>query len=254
MSFKAFWQSVKELFDELFALAIVNLIWVVINLPLALIAGTLLLNNALGAAGIVALLAVVPMAPATAGLYTVAQRVTEGRVISWRVFFEGFREYRMISWQVYGLWALGLALILVNIQFYLQLNSTIGSFLTILFLYLLAIWFALLIYIGPLMLLQTDKRLRVIARNAFLMVLGRPVFTLSTVIMMAVIIVVSVFLRLLPFLLTFAFLALWSLRATMALIADAEARRIARDEAAAKAAGNRANVEKGRGGQIRPRE
>lgn len=254
MSFKAFWQSAKELFDELFALAIVNLIWVVINLPLALIAGMLLLNNALGTAAIVALLAVVPMAPATAGLYAVAQRVTEGRVISWRVFFEGFREYRMISWQVYGLWALGLALILVNIQFYLQLNSTIGSFLTILFLYLLAIWFALLIYIGPLMLLQTDKRLRVIARNAFLMVLGRPVFTLSTVIMMMVIIVVSVFLRLLPFLLTFAFLALWSLRATMALIADAEARRLAREEAAAKAAGNRANVEKGRGGQIRPRD
>ncbi len=80
MSFKAFWQSIKELFDELFGLAIVNLIWVMINLPLALIAGTLLLNNALGEATIVALLAVVPMAPATAGLYTVAQRVTEGRV------------------------------------------------------------------------------------------------------------------------------------------------------------------------------
>ncbi len=160
----------------------------------------------------------------------------------------------MISWQVYGLWALGLALLLINIQFYLQLNSTIGSFLTILFLYLLAIWFALLIYIGPLMLLQTDKRLRVIARNAFLMVLGRPIFTVLTLVMMTVIIVASAVLRLPPFLFTFAFLALWSLRATMALIADAEARRLARDEAAAKAAGNRANAEKGRGGQIRPRD
>jgi hypothetical protein len=70
-----------------------------------------------------------------------------------------------------------------------------------------------------------------------------------------VIFVVSWFVLILPFLVTFAFLAVWSFRATKMLIADAEARRAALEEkAAAAAAGARPANEKGRGGQIRPRD
>ena len=248
--FSTFWQSVKDLFDELFSLMGVNLIWLLISAPLMVIAG-LLINAGLSGPGlVVALLGVLPMAPATAGLYTVVQRVAEGRVISWRLFFEGFREYSRLSWRVYGVWTLGLLIILFNLRFYNQMASGLGSFLSVLFLYFLLIWFALLIYIGPLMLLQTDKRIRVIARNAFLMALGRPIFTLVTLILMGVIVAISISLPILPIVLTFSFLALWSFRATTRLIADGEARRAAKSEQAASASVH----EKGRGGQVRPRE
>jgi uncharacterized membrane protein YesL len=249
-TFTTFWLSIKDLFDELFALMIVNLLWVAISAPLAVAAGLLIYTGSLGPGVLVALLAVLPAAPATAGLYTVVQRVAEGRVATWRLFFTGFREYLMPSWRVYGLWAIGLMLILVNVQFYNRISSNIGQFLSILFLYVLLVWLALLIYIGPLLLLQNDKRIRVIARNAFLMAVGRPIFTLVTLIMMAVIFVASIWLVILPFILTFAFLALWSFRATTRLIADAEARRAAREE---KVAADQPPA-KGRGGQIRPRD
>jgi uncharacterized membrane protein YesL len=248
--FTTFWQSVKDLFDELFSLTLANLLWLLISAPLTIVAGLFIYVGSLGLAAVVALLNVLLVAPATAGLYSVAQRVAEGRVTTWRVFFAGFREYLLPSWRVYGVWALGLMLILVNLQFYNRLNSSVGFFLIPLFLSVLLVWLALLIYIGPLLLLQSDKRLRVIARNAFLMALGRPIFTLLTLIMMLVIFGASLWLVILPFVLTFAFLALWSFRATSRLIADAEAQRAAR---AGKVVVDQPPA-KGRGGQVRPRD
>jgi len=253
-SFRVLWLSIKDMFDELFALIAVNLLWVLISAPLLLLSVYLFGVGSTIPAIVVALLAVLPLAPSTAGLYTVAQRASEGRVISWRLFFEGFREHLTLSWRVFGLWALGLLLIVSNLSFYNQMRSNVGSILFILFLYLLLIWCGLLIYIGPLMLLQTDKRIRVIARNAFLMVFGRPIFTLITLLLMALLgVVLGTVLPILPLLLTFSFLTIWSFRATSTLIADAEARRAARQEQASADA-NRANTDKGRGGQVRPRD
>src|SRR2546430_14899672 len=75
--FSTFWLSVKDLFDELFSLMIVNLIWLLISAPLMVIAGLLIGAGAVGPGLVVALLGVLPMAPATAGLYAGVQRVTE---------------------------------------------------------------------------------------------------------------------------------------------------------------------------------
>jgi hypothetical protein len=253
-TFRVFWLSIKDTFDEMFSLVVVNLLWVLINAPLIGLAAILIIEGATVLGIVVLLLAVLLMAPANAGLYTVAQRVTEGRVVSWRLFFQGFREHLMLSWRVYGVWTLGLVLILSNMSFYAGMGSSLGSFLLILFLYILLVWVGLLIYIGPLMLLQSDKRIRVIARNAVFMVFGRPIFTLITLVLMALLgVVLGVVVPLLPLLLTFIFLAIWSFRATTTLIAEAEARRAARQEQAAEAA-NRANTDKGRSGQIRPRD
>ena len=253
-TFRVFWLSIKDTFDEMFSLVVINLLWVLINAPLMGLAAFLIIEGATVPGIVVLLLAVLLMAPANAGLYTVAQRVTEGRVVSWRLFFEGFREYLVLSWQVYGVWTLGLVLILSNMSFYARMGSNLGSFLLILFVYFLLVWVGLLIYIGPLMLLQSDKRIRVIARNAVFMVFGRPVFTLITLVLMALLgVVLGVVVPLLPLILTFMFLAIWSFRATTTLIADAEARRATRQEQAAEAT-NRANTDKGRSGQIRPRD
>jgi uncharacterized membrane protein YesL len=253
--FRVLWLSLKDVFDELFTLMAVNLLWVVLSAPLIVVAVLLFSAGSVALAIIATLLAVLPLGPSNAGLYTVAQRVSEGRVIEWRLFFEGFRQYLRLSWQVYGLWAVGLILIVGNLGFYSGIGAGLGAVVPILLLYLLLVWFGLLIYIGPLMVLQTDKRLRVIARNAFLMVFGRPIFTLVTLVLMALLgVVLSTFLPILPLLLTFAFLAIWSFRATTALVADAEARRAAQDERAAASVSNPTSTEKGRGGQVRPRD
>ncbi|HEU5099898.1 MAG TPA: hypothetical protein VFU22_12795, partial [Roseiflexaceae bacterium] len=148
-------------------------------------------------------------------------------------------------------WMVGLIVILVNLQFYSQSSSTIASFLYVLFIYFSVVWCGLLIYIGPLMILQTDKRIRTIARNATLMTFGRPLFTLVTLALMAIIVFASIWLPILMLLATAAFMAVWSFRATLTLITEAEARRAAAEE---KAAGVVPKPDKGRGGQIRPRD
>jgi hypothetical protein len=53
----------------------------------------------------------------------------------------------------------------------------------------------------------------------------------------------------LPILITFSFLALWGFRATLTLIAEEEARRTTATEKALAQSGD-----KGRSGQVRPRE
>ena len=231
----------------LFALGLANILWLIVNAPVVIVA--LLFVGNLGALLVILLIGVLTIGPSTAGLYVIADRVVEGRTSSWRHFFQGMREYATLSWKVYGLWMLGLVLILFNLLFYNRTGNTIGSFLSVLFLYAGLIWLGLLIYIGPLMVLQADKRLRTIARNAALMTFGRPVFTAATLILMGIIVVVSYVVLLLPIIITFAFLALWGFRATTTLIAEAEARRAATEQPT-----NQQPAAKGRGGQIRPRE
>jgi uncharacterized membrane protein YesL len=246
---RTFWKSGRELFEDLFILVIANLLWVAINLPLLL---ALLITSGGGANGlfiIALLLGVLSFGPANAGIYTIAQRTAEGRTSSWRDFITGLRTHARLSWKVYGVWMLGLVVILFNLQFYNMNGSQISAFISIVFLYFLIVWFGLLIYIGPLMLIQTDTRLRTIARNAALMVFGRPLFTLGTLVLMAIIMVTSIWLPFLLIVATFAFLALWSFRATLTLIAGAAARRVAADEQTSVG-----DAPKGRSGQVRPRE
>ncbi|HWQ13172.1 MAG TPA: hypothetical protein VNL77_10245 [Roseiflexaceae bacterium] len=254
-AFRVFWQAGKDLFDELFGLIFVNVLWVLISMPLLVLAFVLFAGGNPIPAAVVALLGVLPMAPSNAGLSLIAQRVTEGRTFEWRMFFDGFRELRVLSWQVYGIWMLGLILILVNLGFYGQIEAGAGAVLTILFLYILLIWFALLSYLGPLTVIQSDRRPRTVWRNAAVLALGRPFFTLLTTLLMALVATLSIWIPLLLILLTASFFAVWGFRATTTLISDSEERRRAREEEQAAARpGPLPNTEKGRGGQIRPRE
>jgi uncharacterized membrane protein YesL len=247
---RTLWKSLKDLFEDLFILALVNILWILINAPLAIV-GFFALNNSI-ALYIVMLLSVLTLGPANAGLYAIAERVTDGRTSSWRDFFAGMRANPVLSWKVYGLWMFGLVIILVNLQFYSLNGTTIASILYVLFLYFTVVWFGFLMYIGPLMQLQTDKRIRTIARNAALMTFGRPLFTLITLALMIAIAIGSILLPILFLLATASFLSIWGFRATLTLIQEAEERRTAAAEKAGKV--NTATADKGRGGQIRPRE
>jgi len=249
--FRTFWKSVRELFDDLFVLAIINILWVLVNALALLIIAAAYYSGSFALIALAMLLSALSFGPSNAGLYTIAERVTEGRTSSWRDFFAGLRANAKLSWQVYGLWMFGLVVLVFNLQFYSLNGSQVSAFLTVLFLYLVVVWFGILIYIGPLMLIQTDKRIRVIARNAALMTFGRPLFTLGTLLLMAVIVVTSIWLVILLFTITFSFLALWGFRATLTLIAEAEARR---DQALQKSNQTEAPAAKGRGGQVRPRD
>ncbi|MEO7913171.1 MAG: hypothetical protein ABIV47_26280, partial [Roseiflexaceae bacterium] len=100
--FRTLWKSLKDLFEDLFILALVNILWILINAPLA-VAGFFALNNPI-ALYIVMLLSVLTLGPTNAGLYAIAERVADGRTSSWRDFVAGMRANPVLSWKVYGVW------------------------------------------------------------------------------------------------------------------------------------------------------
>src|SRR5881394_2081323 len=104
--FSTLWKSLKDLFEDLFILALVNILWILINAPIAVATFFALSNFSI--LYIVLLLSVLTLGPTNAGLYAVAERVTDGRTSSWRDFFAGMRAYAVLSWKLYGLWMLGL--------------------------------------------------------------------------------------------------------------------------------------------------
>ena len=248
--FRIFFTSGRELFDDFFLLMGLNLLWLLMVGPLFALAFFLVLQGLFIYTIPVLLLNVLLFGPANAGLMYVAERITDGRVASIGTFFEGMRQYRILSWKVYGLWMLGFIACLSNVWFYVQMSGPFGVFLTILFAYLLGIWFTLLIYLGPLMLLQNTPQLRLIWRNAAALTFGKPIFSLITAIMMLLILGLSIWVIVIGLLFTFSFLALWSMRSTKVLAADVEARQNAQNEQLAQEPiGERVPR-----GQVRPRK
>jgi hypothetical protein len=249
--FIVFWRAARDLFDDLFLLIAVNIIWLLIAGPLLAVSVFLALNSLALPAAVVLVLNVLLFGPATAGLFVVAQRITEGRVATVRLFFEGFTVWRGRAWQVYGIWTLGLVTLVFNLAFYTQIGGALGLGLTIFVGYLVATWCMLLIYLGPLMILQEEFSLRLIWRNAAVMTLGRPIFTIVTAILMAVLIGISIFAAILPVLMTITLLALWGMRAAIAIVTADQERQRALEEAVEA---EPTSAGKGRSGQVRPRK
>ncbi|MBC8075083.1 MAG: hypothetical protein H7Y32_03325 [Chloroflexales bacterium] len=246
--FRALWSAFRDVYDELMVLIICNLLWVLIAGPLLFLTVAILGAGFWFSAAILAMVASVPLGLASVGLASVCYRITEGLASSWRDFFAGLRRHARMGMAVAAIWMAALIVIVVDIYFYSQMSNTIGAVMTIFWIYLLVIWFAVLIYLFPLLILQDRPRLRTLGRNVLVLTLGRPIFTLLTLVLMTVIIVLSVFIPLLPLIITFALLAQWGFRAALLLIKEMEDRRAAEAEAAT-------NVEdvkdKGRKGQIR---
>ncbi|MCS6840748.1 MAG: hypothetical protein NZ699_14205 [Roseiflexus sp.] len=257
--FQVFWQSACDTFEDLLPLTLISTVWLLVVLPLPLLAGGLAVGGAPFGAAALLMLTTLPMGTASVGLTVIAQRIHEGRTVSWGDFVAGARRHSRSGWGVYGAWLAGLLVLLVNVSFYAQIEAPIGVYLTLLFAYFLVAWISLLIYLGPLMLLQERPSVRLAFRNAFVLAFSRPLFTLVTQVLMSIIVCLSMWPPLfLLILITPALLAVWGFRATVTLIiADAEARHQARQErerASATTPSNPPATEKGRSGQIRPRE
>jgi len=246
--FRVFWSALRDLFDEFLLLTFANIIWAALSVPLFSVAYVAMVSNAALPAAAAALAGVLPAAPAFAGLYALSKRIIEGRACKLTDFFAGMRAYALPAWRLYGSWMAGLALILWNLAFYSGVPGLLGGVLIGFFLYLFMLWSALIIYAFPLMVLLDQPSLRQIARNALLLILMRPLYTLVTMLLMGIILVVSSLVLIVPFLLfSVSFLALWGVRATQLLIDEVQNKQVT------EAATTTPVEERGRRGQVRPK-
>lgn len=249
--FRAPGAALRDLLDEFLLLIVCNLIWAVMSLPLWGLAVAALGMNEPALALAAALLGVLPAGPATAGLFHVAYRVTDGRAIKLADFFAGMRRQARLGLTLTAIAVAGLLVIIFNLGFYLGMNSMLGGVMLGLWLYLLLFWLGLILYAYPLIFLLEQPGMRLIGRNALLMSIGRPLFTIVTLLLMGVVLLISFVLVVPLALITLAFFAVWATHATRTVIDDARRRREAAEaQAAAPAA---PSDEQGRKGQVRPK-
>ncbi len=184
------WEAMKNFWDELFLLMLMNVVTVLLSVP------------------------VLTFPPALAGLWNVANRAARGRAIHWRDYWDGLRRYAWLAWRLALLNLLVTLVLLTNLRFYtpgiapFDLHPTLSVWIRGVVLCLLFLWSLVQIYPLALLLEQEDRRLRVALRNAGVLFVTNPLFTLAVGLLLLVAAVVSTVLILPWFLVTPAFFAI----------------------------------------------
>lgn len=213
------WQSMKALWEDMLILVLMNLVTIapvilmlffVYETAASLQAGNPALTGVFAA---LALISLIPLPPAMAGLWSVANRASDKLAIHWSDYFEGFRRF---FWKSLGLALtnlLVLAILLSNVWFYTPSNNpfnlgpSVSLVIRMLFLILTALWLAYQMYPMALLLEQEDQRLRVAFRNAGVLFITRAGFTILLALVLAIVIAISTYLIAPLFLLTLSFVA-----------------------------------------------
>ncbi|HRJ45266.1 MAG: hypothetical protein KJZ86_14505 [Caldilineaceae bacterium] len=153
-AFPAMWRTFKVLYDELFLWVWLSVLWWV---------GTVL---------------VLPAGPVAAGLHAAANRSANYKRVDADFFWDGAKNNIGRSWLLVGANLLLLVAIVMNIVFYGNSLTTWSRLITILWLWVIVLVMMGGQYLLPLFWQQDDPSLRLIFRNAFILALQHPLYTL----------------------------------------------------------------------------
>lgn len=198
---RTFWLAIRDLYEELMLLSGVSMLWWL------------------------AVLLIVPGPPATAGLCYLAHRIVHEQRVGFGFFWEEAKGRFAKSWQLVGVDLLGLLIIGTNFYFYLRLEG-FWRYVAILWIYLFLLWVGMQIYLFPLLFEMEEPRLAWLLRNAVLLALFRPGYTLLLVILLLMTTFLSSALFILMIVAWPALMALVSARATTTVIAELETRDV----------------------------
>jgi len=163
-------------------------------------------------------LLVVTAPPATAGVYYLANQLAKGETVSFSLFVQGMRRYFRRSWLL-AIIAVVISVLLVgNILFYANFANQWVRLISVFWGYVLLFWLAMLIYLFPLLIEQSDKSLLLILRNAALLVLDNLAFTLTLGILLLLFLLLNVALAVPLFLMAMSGLALIQSKALLTVL------------------------------------
>jgi uncharacterized membrane protein YesL len=213
--FRIFWQSVKDVWEELFMLALMNLVTALLLIP------------------------IVTFPPALAGLWNVSNIASQGKSIEWSDYFGAFKRYFGKAWALAGINIVVIVTLVLNIWFYqagrppLNLNDTWSLMIRAFWTSLLVIWVFLQLYPMALLIEQEDQRIRLALRNALILLAANPGFSLVLGIILLVVIAVSVVIPALLALISLAVVAVTCNKAVRHLLEPYRQRLRDEEEAAA---------------------
>jgi uncharacterized membrane protein YesL len=195
-------KSLSDWYYELFLLLAANAVWIVLSIL------------------------VIPWGPATAGLFHLSNEVAKGEPVTFGLFWIGLRRYLGLSFKLFLLIIFITVLIFANMVFYLNLHSTVGQVIGIVWIYVLILWGLVLNFPFAMMVQMEKPTLMRIVRNSVLMVLDNVAFTVSMSLLTLLTLFVCFLLGFLPLLLGyFAFLAIFQCKCMAVLFEKYENRQ-----------------------------
>jgi len=160
-AFSVFIQSLRLAYQNIGALLRMNLLWLLCSLP------------------------IITWPSATAALYAVCYAITRGQEVNAQQFFAGFKRYFVAGLLLGVINSLLLVVLAYGVAFYFNqpdwLQLATGPSLLLLVLFLL-----LQLYLYPLLVAQTEPRLMWMYRNAIILVLRHPLFSLAMFVLLTV--------------------------------------------------------------------
>ena len=214
--------GLKDLWEDFVILVLMNLLWfITLVLPVlpTVIFGASQPTVAL-ALGIVLL---IPLPIVSAGICFVTNQITRGYAASWSMFAQGVHRYWGKSLIVALVNLIVLILLATNIQFYgIVLQGTWTTFAMSIWIVLSGYWLLVQVYWFPMMLELESEKLLLALRNALLMPLVSPGFSLLLSIILVLLIALSAVLTIPLVLLTTVLLMLIANHATRSRLAYAQ--------------------------------
>lgn len=172
-----------------------NLAWLVLTLPFALVF-FLILRYGFGMEAVPWILMSIPIvlaSPAIGGLFYATNQLIHDKDGSFAVFWEGVKIYFWPSYR-WGVLTIGVGFILiVNIWFYNNLEWSLAPYFQVAFIVLSAFWVTLQIYTFPFIIEQEEPSLKISLRNSFIATARFPLQSFGLIILIAAIVLVSTF-------------------------------------------------------------
>jgi hypothetical protein len=224
------WQSLKDLWDELVFLIMLNVVWG-LSILLALAPWLLLGSANLGLALGLSLLLCIPIPIVSGALCFVTNQIAHERAVGWNTFFAGLRLYWRKSLAVALINLVVLILIAANLQFYaVYLEGSWTDFAVAAWILLAIYWAIAQIYWFPMILELKNEKVFLALRNALSLVLVSPGFSLVLAVILLILTILCIGLTIPPMLFMAVLLLLIINHATISRITVISERHEARSE------------------------
>lgn len=210
-AFTVLWRTIVTFYNEMFTLIGLSLLWWVTGgffVGLAVFFGWPLLVE--GGAWWLAPLLAIPAGPATAALAVVARRCVRDIHVDRSYYFDGFRVYWRQALVVSAICAIGLALLFLNLIFYLNQGAPLLRALSVLWAYLILFWVSVQFYVYPMLVGLERPSVWGAFRSAALIVGANPFYSLMLAVLAGVLTALSVVLVILVVMAWPALMALFS--------------------------------------------
>ena len=171
-----FWQTLKDVWEELYSLGMVNLVWLFSwALPIVLASAVGAQIPALFFIAIA--VALCAMAVTTAGVYVVSNRIARGKTFHFYDFWQGIKTF----WWRSLLWLLGnivfLGLVAMNVVFYPnQFQGLWAIMFSGLWLAVGAFWLTMQMYFWPILIELEEPKILLAWRNCAYSILANPFY------------------------------------------------------------------------------